>query len=473
MRLFDWRSLVVSSMMVGALAAKAETRPQYGSVLHVAMRAAPTSLDPAELDLAKLAPVELAQADSFARRSLTMLLFDTLVSTDENVRVQPSLATSWQAPLGNQPGNQRWQFRIRRGVKFHDGTPLSAEIAAASLRAANPSWIVSADADSIVIDSSDPELLEELALPRNAIVKRNPDNAPSGTGPFHIVDWQPGKKLALAAEENCWRGRPFLDAIEIEMGKSFREQMTALELGKADLVEVASEQVHQISQNRVSQEGRLASSTPMELLALLFTREVASPEEKLLREALALSVERGSIRSVLLQGAGQPTAAILPNWMSGYGFVFPTEADLPRARQAREQVRTMPTWTIGYDGGDAVARLLAERIALNAKDAGLSLQPTSAASADLRLVRIPLASLDPWIALANVAMVTGTPAGKVRGGSVEDLYASEVALLATQRVIPLFHLPVSYAASASLKNWGLRPDGSWTLAEAWLGVGKP
>jgi peptide/nickel transport system substrate-binding protein len=476
MRLFDWRSLVVSSMMVGALAAKAETRPQYGGVLHVAMRAAPTLLDPAELDQSKLAPVEIAQADWFGRRSLTMLLFDTLVSTDENVRVQPSLATSWQTSKVNQQGSQRWQFRIRRGVKFHDGTPLSAEIAAASLRATNPTWMVnvnmSADAESVVIDSSDPDLLAELALPRNAIVKRNPGNAPSGTGPFHIVDWQPGKKLALAAEENCWRGRPFLDAIEIEMGKSFRDQMTALELGKAELVEVAPEQVHQFSQNRVSQEGRLASSTPMELLALLFTRDVASPEEKLLREALALSVERGSIRSVLLQGAGQPTASILPNWMSGYGFVFPTDADLPRARHAREQVRTMPTWTIGYDGGDAVARLLAERIALNAKDAGLSLQPTPAASADLQLVRIPLASVNPWIALANVATLTGMPAGKVRGGSAEDLYASEVALLATQRVIPLFHLPVSYAASATLKNWGLRPDGCWTLAEAWLGNGK-
>lgn len=462
MRHFDWRSLVVSSMVIGALAANAETRPQYGGVLHIAMRAAPTSLDPADFDQANK-----AQADSFARRSLTMLMFDTLVINDENLRVQPSLATSWQA----SPGNQRWQFRIRRGVKFHDGTPLSPEIAAASLRAANPAWNVLADADSVVIESasSGPELLAELALPRNAIVKRNPDSTPSGTGPFHVVDWQPGKKLALAAEENCWRGRPFLDAIEIELGKSFRDQMTALELGKADLVDVAPEQTH-----RVSQEGRrLASSMPMELLALLFTRDAASPEEKLLREALALSVERGSIRSVLLQGAGQATASILPNWMSGYGFVFPTEADLPRARHAREQVRTIPTWTVAYDSSDPVARLLAERIALNGKDAGLLLQPTAAASADLRLVRISLASPDPWIALAAVATLAGVPAGKGQGGSVEDLYASEQSLLATQRVIPLFHLPASYAAAATLKDWALRPDGSWTLADAWLGIGKP
>jgi len=463
MRLFDWRWLVVSSVMVAALAAKAETRPQYGGALHIAMRAQPTSLDPADP----------SQPDSVSRRSLTTLLFDTLVTTDENIRVQPALATSWQTSQGSQPGSQRWQFRIRRGVKFHDGTPLSPEIAAASLRAANPSWNVSVDADSVVIEreiereGSDPELLAELAMPRNAIAKRNPDNTLSGTGPFHVVDWQPGKKLTLAADENCWRGRPFLDAIEIEMGKSFRDQMTALELGKEDLVEVAPEQTHRVSQEQY----RLASSAPIELLALVFTRDVSSLDEKLLREALALSVERGSIRNVLLQGAGQPAASILPNWMSGYGFVFPSNADLARARHAREQVHTIPTWTVGYDGTDPVARLLVERIALNAKDAGLSLQPTPAATTDLRLVRILLASIDPWIALANVATVAGIPAERA-SGSVEDLYASERALLATQRLTPLFHLPVSYAASRTLKDWALHPDGSWAVADAWVEIGK-
>ena len=454
MKLFDWRWFVVSSAMVATLSAGAETRPQYGGVLHVAMRAAPASLDPSDG----------TQPDSFARRSLTMLMFDTLVTTDQSGRVQPSLATDWQA----SPGSQRWQFRIRRGVKFHDGTALTAEIAAASLRAANPPWNVVADADSVVIDSSDPNLLAELTLPRNAIVKRTSDSKPNGTGPFHMVEWQPGKKLALAGEENCWRGRPFLDAVEIEMGKSYRDQMTALELGKADLVEVAPEQAHRLSQ----EGGRLLSSTPVELLALLFPRDAASPDEKLLREALALSVERGSIRSVLLQGAGQPTASILPNWMSGYEFVFPTGAELQRAHQKREQVPSKPTGTLGYDGRDPLARLLAERIALNGKDAGLSLQPTTAASTELRLIKIPLASSDAWVALVDVAALIGLRPAKNQGG-VEDLYACEVALLATQRLIPLFRLPVSYVSSSSLKNWALRPDGSWALADAWLGDARP
>src|SRR5437764_1531841 len=119
---FVWQWLVVSSVLIASLAA--ETRPQYGGTLRVAIREAPASLDPADG----------AQPDSFARRSVSILMFDTLVSNDS--RVQPSLAISWQVTANHQ----RWQFRLRQGVKFDDGILLTPEIAAASLRFANPSW---------------------------------------------------------------------------------------------------------------------------------------------------------------------------------------------------------------------------------------------------------------------------------------------------------------------------------------------
>lgn len=449
--------LAVSSLLFGTLIADAETRPQYGGALHVTMRAAPLSLDPADT----------AVPDTFAQRSLASLLFDTLVSLDESGRAKPALAESWQS----SHGNQRWAFRIRRGVKFHDGSPLTAEIAAASLRFANPSWNVSTEGDSVVIerDAADPELPAELALQSNAILKRDSDNKAIGTGPFRVVDWQPAKKLTVAANEDCWRGRPFLDSVEIEMGKSFRDQMTALELGKAELVEVAPEQTH-----RTLQDGRrLGSSAPIELVALVFARDASSPDEKSLREALGLSIDRASIRSVLLQGAGQVTASLIPTWMSGYGFVFPSDSDLSKARQLRSQVRTASTWTIGYDSNDPLARLIVERITLNARDAGLTLQPTSSSTADLRLVRIPLASPDPWIALENLPTQAGLPTRKSKGGSAEDLYVAEQSVLGAQRVIPLFHLPASYAVSLSLRNWTVRLDGGWDLAGASLETVKP
>ena len=453
---FVWQWLAVSSLLCATLAALAETRPQYGGTLHLMMRAAPSSLDPADS----------TQPDSFARRSLGKLLFDTLTTTDDSGRARAALAESWQATRGNL----RWQFRLRRGVTFDDGTPLTPEVAAESLRFANPAWNVTVENETLVIDckTPNPDLLMELALSRNAILKRDSINGVSGTGPFHIVEWQAGKKLKLAAQENYWGGRPFLDAIEIEMGRDVRDQMTALELGRADLVEVAPEQVR-----RISQDGpRLANSPPIELVALLFTRDVSSPEEKSLREALRWSIERGSIRSVLLQGAGQPTASILPTWMSGYGFVFPSGADVEKARQLRAQARTAPKWTLGYDGNDTMTRWLAERIALNARDAGLTLQPTSSASADLRVVRIPLASADPWITLEDVAARVGLPAVKNTKGSAEDLYAAERSALSTERLIPLFQLPVTYSASR-LRNWTIRTDGSLDLTDAWLGRSGP
>ena len=449
--------LAVSSLLLGALTTNAETRPQYGGTLHVTMHAAPLSLDPADT----------AVPDTFAQRSLASLLFDTLVTVDESGQVKPALAESWQASRGNQ----RWTFRIRRGVKFHDGTLLTAEIAAASLRFANPSWNVSAEGDTVVIelDAADPEVPGEIALPRNAILKRDSDNKMEGTGPFHVVDWQTAKRLTLAANEDCWRGRPFLDAIEIEMGKSFHDQMTALELGKADLVEVPPEQVRRFSQ----ESRRLASSAPIELMALVFAREASSSDEKTLREALGWSIDRGSIRNVLLQGAGQSTTVLLPTWMSGFGFVFPADADLSKARQLRGQVRTAPAWTIGYDSSDPIARLVVERITLNARDVGLTLQPTASSLSDLRLVRISLASSDAWIALEDLVARTGLPAMKNRGGSAEDLYAAEQSLLAAQRVIPLFDLPASYAVSSNLQNWSVRLDGSWDVSDASLESAKP
>ena len=457
MRPFVWQWLAISSLLLGGLAASAETRPQYGGTLRVMTGATLSSLDPGDT----------TQPDSFARRTVLSLLFDTLVTTDQSGRPVGSLAQAWQAARGNQ----RLQIRLRAGVRFQDGTPLSGAIVASTLRRVNPSWDIVADGDSIVIGSgsSEGELLQELALPRNAVAKRDSEDKLSGTGPFRLVDWQVGKKLTLAADDNCWRGRPFLDGIDIDLDVNFRDQMTALELNRSDLIEVAPEQINHISPERF----HLAHSAPIELLALMFTLDASSVEEKILRQALRSSVERTSMHSVLLQGAGQATAALLPTWSSGYGFVFPAEADLAKARQLRNSVKSVPTWTVEYDSHNPLARLLAERIALNARDAGLSVHPTTSGAAGLRLVQIPLVSSDPWVSWDKLLTQLALPASESKGHSIEDLYAEEQGVLATNRIIPLFHLPASYASESGLRGWTVRTDGSLDLAKAWLRAPQP
>ena len=182
-----------------AVLASAETRPQYGSTLRMATRIAPQNLDPADK----------TQPDSCARRNLTRLMFETLVTLDDRGRVAPSLATSWQAA----PGNQRWQFSVRRGVKFHDGSLLTPEAVAAALRTANPDWSVSAAGDSIVIerDSSDPDLPTRLALSRNSITKRSEGGTLIGTGPFtsrtgsRAKGYRSPRTKAIGVAEPCGR----------------------------------------------------------------------------------------------------------------------------------------------------------------------------------------------------------------------------------------------------------------------------
>ena len=448
--------LLVAASLALAVAAPARTRPHYGGTLHLSTREVPASLDPAEI----------SQSGDGLMPSLSRLIFDTLVATDERGQVLPALSPAWEA----NPGNQRWQFNIRRGVAFHDGTAVSSDAVAASLRAVNPKWKVFATGDAIIVecDAPTPNLPAVLALTRYGIAKRTGGKV-VGSGPFAIKRWDPGKKLVLTARDDYWGGRAFLDSIEIELGKSFREQMIALDLGNADMVEVAPDQAR-----HAGVEGRrVESSAPEEWMALVFSHDVRSAEDGKLREALAFSIDRDAMNNVLLQGGSEAAGSFLPNWMTGYAFLFPTAVDLQRARQARDTAQPTPVWTLGYDASDPLARVIAERIALNARDAGLMLQTTAAATADIRLVRMRLPSLDPQVALSELAGAVGLPQPKFDGDPASSLYAAESALLQSQRVIPLLHVRTSVALGANVMGWQEDPDGSWHGQSVWLETGKP
>jgi MarR-like DNA-binding transcriptional regulator SgrR of sgrS sRNA len=437
----------------------ASTRPHYGGTLRLAMRDAPMSLDPADS----------SRADRLWGRNLSRLVFETLVNLDGRGQPQPSLSSSWHV----DPGNQRWQFIIRRGVTFHDGTAVSADTVAASLRAANPKWKVFASGDAVVIecDVPTPNLPAVLALPRYAIAKRAGGKL-AGSGPFSISSWEPGKKLILSARDDYWGGRVFVDTIEVAMGQSFREQMIALDLGLADVVEVAPDQAR-----RATLEGRrIESSSPAELMALVFSQDSQSAQEGKWRAALALSIDRATINRALLQEGGEPSGTCLPGWLTGYAFLFPTAVDVQRARQLRGEARVGPAWAVASDASDPLSRVIAGRIGLNALDAGLVLLepfslPTKSTVAEIRLVRIPLASLDARVALTDLAARIGLPQPKFNSESADDLYDAENALLQSQRVIPLLHLRTVAAISPRVQDWTEERDGEWRLENVWLGVG--
>jgi MarR-like DNA-binding transcriptional regulator SgrR of sgrS sRNA len=445
-------SLAASSLAWLALLSSAEQRPHYGGSLRIAVRETPQALDPASLAASGSA-------------NISRLMFETLVRLDESGRPQPLLASSWQS----EPGNQRWRISLRDGVSFSDGFPLDASSVVASLRGSNPDWKVMAVEEMVMIETPKPEpdLPAELALPRNAIV-HHAGGKLLGTGPFSAGDWAAGKRVSLQANDQHWRGRPFLDAIEIAFAVPDREQLLALDLGKADIVEIASENIR-----RAKADGRtVLSSEPAELLALVFANDARSEDEAHARNALASILDRNALGDFVMQGGGEPTAALLPNWLSGYAFVFPAAGQSDRASQERTQSRHLSSWTLAYDLSDPVAHVIADRVLLNARDAGISIQLVSSGAADIRLARIPLESSDPHLALSQVATALQLPPPKFNSDSVADLYTAEKGLLQSRRLIPLLHLRGAIAARANVRDFGMLPDGTWQLSNVWLAPEK-
>jgi hypothetical protein len=298
-----------------------------------------------------------------------------------------------------------------------------------------------------------------------------PDPPASGFGmpglarAFLITHWEAGRRAVYAADENAAGGRPFADTVEIEMARPLRDQSIDLELGKTDVVELGPSELRRQPAGR-----KVWASAPVRLVALVFGSRV---EDARVREALALAVDRAAIHNVLLQRQGEVSAALLPQWLSGYAFLFPTAADAARARTL---VAGLPPAVRAISLGveDPAARPIAERIALNARDAGLAVSvATQAAGADVRLVEVRIGSLDPALALAGAAASLGL-SEPPRADSPEALYAVERTLLEGFRVIPLFHLPEVYGVNPRVKGTpGITPLGQWRFENLWLEGGRP
>jgi len=308
---------------------------------------------------------------------------------------------------------------------------------------------------------------------REAIESADPPQTGPGmaslNGAFAITRWEAGRSASYSAEEDAAGGRPFLDAVEIEMGRSLRDQATDLDLGKTDVVELGFNEAHRLATAR-----RTWLSAPVRVVALVFGPRV---DDTRVREALALAVNRAAIRNVLLQGQGEVSGALLPQWLSGYAFLFDATADVARARAlAAATPPAARSFTLGVE--DATLRPVADRIALNARDAGLAVSVTapgavSAPAADVRLVEVRISSRDGWQALAGVAAALGLPA-PARADTPEALYAAERALLEGFRVAPLFHLPDVYGAGPRVKGGGgITPAGEWRFENLWLEGRRP
>ena len=437
------RQVAISCLLVSlALPAVARTRPHYGGILRVEIEGDPWT-----------------QHGGLARR----LIFDGLTRIDADGNGQPALAVRWQS----EDSDHRWQFWLRPGVHFNDGSPLTSPAVVASLTAscaANCPWTAIRSVGSSIVLTGDSPMpnLPELLAGDDYLIAGTDTGGPAemiGTGPFQPAGFTNGV-LTLSANESCWQGRPFVDAVEIHVHKSTSDQWLDLSVGRADLVEVPAEQLRQAQKQRLT----VVTSQPVTLLALGVSNSgvLGNPN---LRAAIAMAVDRSALYNVIFQKQGELTASLFPAALTGYSFLFPTDRDVNKAHELRGGL-TPPLLTLATEGGEAM-QLAAQRIALNLREVGFNVPMGGTGGsqhADLALLRFTLSSSQPRAALESFLRGLGVTA-PVLEDTPAGLYRVEREFLDTHTLIPLLYLPRSYAIGGRVRDLRLSADGEPLLAD--------
>ena len=307
-----------------------------------------------------------------------------------------------------------------------------------------------------------------------------------GSGPFRISDWQPGKTLTLAANEKFPGGRPYVDGIELTMGRAAKDRLLDLELQKTDFAEIAPQDARHAAERGV----RVSLSKPDELIALVFVGGTRDKTTTPLRQAVSLSIDRAAIANFILQKTGEPASGLLPQWLSGTEFLFAqqpssTTTGAVRAKELLSQIAAIPKLVLGYDAADPLSQAIAERIAVNAKEAGVTITtqalPAGAAvrasalsqsPVDAMIQRSRLASKTPSVDenFAGAERLAGIePPAHTADSTPQDVLDRERAVLATYRIVPLEWVPQVYGLSPRVRNWTApEPGEAWPFADVWL-----
>jgi len=439
------RSAISLLLVLFAISSWGRTRPHYGGTLRVEVA---------------------GDGINYPDATILHLVLDGLTRTGSDGSPLPALATEWKSTSGYR----RWEFTLRDGVTFHNGYPLTADRATASLTEScngGCPWASLRANGSTLVFSSDapmPELPWLLAENEFLISLTDDGNGKTppcciGTGPFQLTEHRtPG--YTLTANESYWAGRPYADKIEIVTGRSVRDQWLDMSVGRADVVEVPPEELRLAQQQRMT----VFSSPPVDLLALEISTNGALANQSV-RAAISLAIDRAALFNVIFQKQGEITASILPQSLSGYAFLFPAERDLAKSQDLRGGVKP-PILSLGYQGAGSM-QLAAQRIALNLREAGFDVQVSGVPNPNLLLRSIPLASSDPAAALESVLRTLGE-AAPIAATSPTAIYRAEHDFLDRKTLVPLLDLPRACAIGAHVRDLTLDSDGTPDYASAWI-----
>ena len=340
------RTMARRALALGLLVALLAALPAAARTLRLASAFDPQSMDPHALAL-------------LYQSRVVSQVYDSLVNRDREFRLEPALATSWK-----MVDARTWRFALRPNVKFHDGTPMTADdvvfsigraLAKTSQRAFQLRGVTGARrVDELTVDvllaAPDAVLPEKMIFvgimsrawaEKHGVQQPQDFNAKqethavrnaNGTGPFVLKRYEPDARTVLAANPNWWgRGTAFgggnLTEVVYAVIQSDATRMAALATGEADFViDPPFQDIARLAQDR---RLKFASTTDIGTQYLGFDQwraELESSDARgrnpfrdlRVRRAVYQAIDIDSIVAKVLRGQASPTGSFVSPLVTGY-----------------------------------------------------------------------------------------------------------------------------------------------------------
>lgn len=259
-------------------------------------------------------------------------LYNGLVKLDSNLEVVGDLAESWEFTSDTSV-----TFKLKQGVKFHNGEEMTAEDVVYSIEraqnsakvmtfAANIESVVADDDYTVTINTTIPyaPLMSNLCHTACSIVSKTAaeeagDNfsaAPVGTGPFKFVEWISGDRIVLERNEDYFAGEVLPSTLTFKLMSEDSSRTIALETGEADMnLVVAATDAERIEN---SEDVELVVSMSPKIQYVSMNQKVEPFNNKLVRQAINYAIDRDAINLVSTNGYGVVTDSVMNNQIKGY-----------------------------------------------------------------------------------------------------------------------------------------------------------
>jgi peptide/nickel transport system substrate-binding protein len=296
-------------------------------------------------------PLTLDPADETATMAMNIFssMFDTLVEFDAEMHIKPSLATEWR-----NVDPTTWEFKLRSGVKFHNGEPVTAEDIAFSLnRIVHPdsklrrkSFLAGVKEAKVVNESTIqvitsiplavvPNLMTYVYIVPKTIVEQDLAkfaSAPIGSGPYQFKEWVKNEQTVLAKNPNYWRTPAQIDTVVWRTIPEDFSRISEVKTGGVDvIVFVPPDRVPELEQSSVLR----VEKTPglRTIFAGMNTWNKPFDNVKV-RQAMNYAVDKNALITNLLGGFavqnGSPVSKSVPGFCAQ---VQPYPYDPAKAKQ--------------------------------------------------------------------------------------------------------------------------------------------